>query len=196
MNPSDFEDDDNGGISFNELPPSVRAQAVQRMQQPQQQPVQPMARPVAPPPQMAQPAQYAPQYTQQPQQFAGPVPIETYPGQIYRPGGDQVFITPAVQPPAAPEKDNSTLLFLGATVLLAGVGYWAYSKMEKDRRKIRVGPPGGQTANYGDDGDDDGPGSDTDDGEPAGALDEYEDAGLPEKDVDPHEEGGIKLVKG
>lgn len=183
MNPSEFDDDsESGGISFNELPPSVR----ERMRPAQQAQI---PNPVQGPPQVQPQAVPVQNFGRQ-----GPVPIETYPGQIYRPGADQIPVTPAVPPPPpAPAKDNSTLLFLGATVLLAGVGYWAYTKMEKDRRKIRVGPPAGQTANYGDD---DGSDGDTDDGESRGPLDEYEDANLPEKDVDPHEEGGIKLVKG
>lgn len=125
-----------------------------------------------------------------------PVPIERY-----RDANPPMVPVPAppgqLVPVVTPEtpKDNSTLLFIAAAAVLSGLGYWAYTKMEKDKRKMRVGPPAGQTADYGDDDGDDS-GLDEDDGEPGGPLDAYEDAGLDEKDVDPHEEGGIKLVKG
>lgn len=179
MNPFD-EDSDSDGLSFNELPPSVRA----RMAQPQQ------ARP--------QMHQQVPAYAPQPQM--GLVPAGTV-EQVQQ--GRQIFqVQPTTSGPvtqAQPEaKDNSTLLFLGATVLLAGVGYWAYSKMESDR-KIRIGPPQLGRGKYRDDvddvGDDDGAGRYADE-ESGGPLDAYEDVGLDPKEVDPHEKGGIKLVKG
>jgi hypothetical protein len=103
---------------------------------------------------------------------------------------------PAPEAPAAPT-DNSPWLFIGATALIGALGWWAYSKMEKDR-KIRVGPPQLGRGKYGDDDDSgpyDGRGS-YDDEESGGPLDAYEDAGLDPKDVDPHEKGGIKLVRG
>jgi hypothetical protein len=55
-----------------------------------------------------------------------------------------------------------------------------------------VGPP---RAAYDDSGEAD-VGGDEDDGESAPPLDDYADAALPEKDVDPHEDGGIKMVRG
>jgi len=190
MNPADF-DDDNEGLSFNELPPSMRARAVQAQAptapqyvQPQVQPVQAQPRPQY----MPQPApQYVPQYPPQampPRYALAEAPALTPTGQA-----GQGAIYQVATPPAA--SDNSSWLFLGATVLLAGVGYWAYSKMEKDKRRIRVGPA---RPAYEDDGDDSG--ADEDAGESDGPLDEYEGAGLDPKDVDPHEDGGIKMVRG
>lgn len=204
MNPSDF-DDDGDSLSFSDLPPSVARQYAQQMAAfvaPTgiRSPV-PTGVSVSAPVTSAQPVPgpvLAPKgfvptgaVTRPGATAAVPVPVQQYrqtnPIQQVAPG--------QIAQPEAP-KDNSTLWFIGAALLLSGVGYWAYTKMEKDKRKIRVGPPGGQTASYGDD-DGDTSGSDDDDGEESGsALDAYEDAGLDPSDVDPHEEGGIKLVKG
>lgn len=208
MSPFDTEDDDSG-LSFNELPPSMRAQqapaygfTIPTGVRPNYLQLDTTGGSTAPT-QQAQPAQQ-PQggqgYTYMPPPSALPgaqtglplAPIgQAGQGQIYTPAVPQ---QPSVVPQPPPAKDNSAMMFILATAVLGGLGYWAYTKMEKDRRKIRVGPPAGQTADYGDDDDD----SDRDDdhGESAAPLDDYEDAGLPEKDVDPHEEGGIKLVKG
>lgn len=204
MNPFDMDNDDEGGISLSELPPSVRA----RMQ-PQPQPQLGVFVPPNVRPQPGMNAEPAPTQTAQPvTQPTGPtlVPYQLPPtatAQPYQPpplapvgqlgpGGPAGQIYTPVQPLPQPPQDKSTLMFIGATLLLGGLGYWAYSKMEKDSRKRGALPPPGQVSEY-DDGDSD---SDSDDGEPGGALDEYEDSALPEKDVDPHEEGGIKLVKG
>lgn len=219
MNPFDF-DDDGDSLSFSELPPSVARQYAQFSRALPTQPgpmpttpptvgprrpinpgtpVTPIAYPIPEMPPMQPPV------ASQPNPVTGggsgpvpggfiPVPVERYrdSNQPLQPAPGQLVPVPV---PEAP-KDNSTLWFIGAALLLSGVGYWAYTKMEKDKRKIRVGPPGGQTASYGDD-DGDTSGSDDDDSEESGsALDAYEDAGLDPADVDPHEEGGIKLVKG
>ena len=193
MNPGDF-DDDNEGLSFNDLPPSVRARAVQAQaaaRQPQAPPQPVMPQQAVQPP-MPQVPVYYPQQPQPPRYALAQVPVPIEQAQqaaMYQLAPGQM---PMLTPPPAPEpKDNSSWLFLGATVLLAGVGWWAYSKMEKDKRRIRVGPA---RAAYEDDGDYSG--SDEDAGDSGAPLDEYEGAGLDPKDVDPHEDGGIKMVRG
>jgi hypothetical protein len=194
VNPfDDMDNEDEGGVSFSELPPSVRArvqpqQAEQAQAQIPQQIPQPMPRPP--------PHAYAPQVHPQARPAYGAGPTQAPPlAPIGMVGTGQPIYQPVyaqtVPPPPAPPEDKSPLLFIGATLLLGGLGYWAYTKMEKDSRKRGALPRPGQVSDYGDDSD-----SDTDDGQSGGPLDDYEDSALPEKDVDPHEEGGIKLVKG
>jgi hypothetical protein len=117
-------------------------------------------------------------------------------GQFVPPGALGPALPPGFQLPQKPEPqaqaDNSPWLFLGATALLAGIGYWAYSKMEKEK-KGRPGAPQLGEGRYSYDGPEEGY---DDDPESGGPLDAYENVGLPARAVDPHEKGGIKLVKG
>lgn len=198
MNPSDFDDEDGGGLSFNELPPSARQRMAQQQAMPQpvglpslQMPQQPMM-PAYAAQQQAVYMPQAPAFAAGPQVLPAaspmhPVPVEQYQPPIYQ-------VQPQAQVLAQPKQDSMPWLFILATVALGGIGWWAYRKMEKDR-KFRVGPPSLPGGDYTDDGADD-EGADADDGESATPLDEYADAGLPEKDVDPHEDGGIKMVRG
>lgn len=198
MDPSDF-DNDGDGLSLNELPPSVRQRAMGAMG---------FTRPDMTP-QAPQPTGYV----QQPGPSTGPMPIEQY--QASQPG----LQTPGYGVPDAsaggnggalipngggktPSTDNTPWIMVGAVAVLGAIGWWAYSKMEKDK-KIRVGPPrmgddGGYGRGRGDDYDDgdDGLGYDDDGGDDGGALDAYAKVKKPRKMVDPHEKGGIKLVKG
>jgi len=192
MDPSDLDGED-GGLSFNELPPSVR----QRMQAQPQTAARPAYQPAP---------QQVPRYA-----MGGPIPVEQYQAQTavqqLGPAATSAyqFVPPNVPdlvhdnlPPGLrvrlPQEkpDNSPWLFLGATALLAGIGYWAYSKMEKEK-KGRPGPPQLGEGRYKYDGPEEGY---DDDPESDGPLDAYENVGLPARAVDPHEKGGIKLVKG
>jgi hypothetical protein len=182
LDPSDF-DGDSDGLSFNDLPPSVRQRAMGAMG---------YTRPDTG--QAPEPTVYGQQQTQP---SGTPMPVEEYraaqPGLQTTQGGSA-----GNTPPANPIADNAPWLMVGAVAVLGAIGWWAYSKMEKDK-KIRVGPPRMRDdgAYGGDDGgfDDDGPGyDDGDDGD--GPLDAYAKVKKPRKIVDPHEKGGIKLVKG
>jgi hypothetical protein len=189
MNPGDF-DGDGEGISFSELPPSVR----QRVAQAQAQ----SAEALAPNPAYSQfprptPEQRSPTPLNATGSPLAPIGLAGQQGEIYQqaPAGN------GAPPAAAAPTDNSPWLFIGATAILGALGWWAYSKMEKDK-KFRVGPPQLGKGKYGDD-DDSGPDDDRsryDDEESDGPLDAYEDMGLDPKEVDPHEKGGIKLVRG
>jgi len=203
VNPSDFDDSD-GGISFNELPPSVRqsygrapgptasASYVNTAATSSTSYVNTAATPA---PAGGRPVRPIPI-----EQYREVNPIRTVPGDSNQP--------PPPPPPEAPPSDKSGLMLIGATLVLGAIGWWAYSKMEKDK-KIRVGPPRMRDDgaygrdDFGDDagdgygrdyGDDDG--GDADNEESAAPLDAYARVRKPKKMVDPHEEGGIKLVKG
>jgi hypothetical protein len=181
-----FDEDDNDGLSFDELPPSVRRQVQQQ---------QPMATaPTYAQPQYAQPQMMPAQVGQpqmQPRLAAAPTALAPVPVEQYRQQQPIYQMAPAAAPVGQPAQDWTPWIFVVATAVLGGVGWWAYKKMEKDR-KFRVGPP---RAAYDDSGEAD-VGGDEDDGESAPPLDDYADAALPEKDVDPHEDGGIKMVRG
>lgn len=203
MNPSDFDDGD--GFSFDELPPSVRARYAQQQPPPQPAPGFGLratdlsaSGTVNTSTASAQPATGAQAMTAMVPmpvgQYVQSHPIQNIPGGL-PPGAD------GQAQGTQQSEDKSPWLFIGATALLGALGWWAYSKMEKEK-KIRVGPPQlGRGRDRGYDGDDHGgyggdDGDDYDDPYSDGPLDAYENVRKPKKMVDPHEKGGIKLVKG
>lgn len=189
MNPSDFDgfDGDEGGLSPLDLPPSLRARQPAPMN-PAGGTVQantsahggavaavPAYRAQPPPMALAQATQIPPMPPQGPAQGFGAPPT---PGQ---------------------PTDSSPWLFLGATALIGALGWWAYSKMEKEK-KFRVGPPQLGRGRFRDDRDDDRAGGfdDLDDGydDADDSLDAYADVAGAKKATRSHEKGGIKMVKG
>lgn len=128
-----------------------------------------------------------------------PVPVEQYQQQqpIMQVQGGPLpeqgvtFLPPQPQPGS--DTGKHTALFALVVAALGAVGWWAYKSMEKDR-KFRVGPKKMEDYEARDDDGD----SDADrDSESDSALDDYEDADVDEEvRSPPHEEGGIKLVRG
>lgn len=87
-------------------------------------------------------------------------------------------------PPAtAPEDNKRSMLFILGLVGMAGLGYWAYRKMKTDKPR----PSLAERLE-----------AEGDEGEAFDGLEDYEDVegDKPEELVDPHEEGGITIVKG
>lgn len=76
------------------------------------------------------------------------------------------------------------MLFIVGLLGMAGLGYWAWNKMKKDKPKPSLAE---RLEAQGDE-----------DGDSFDGLEEYEDVEgeRPEEMVDPHEEGGITIVKG
>lgn len=94
---------------------------------------------------------------------------------------------PEAEPPkpeAQPAGGPPPMLFIVGLLGMAGLGYWAYRKMSKEKPKPSL------AERLEAEGDDDGDAFD--------GLEEYEDVegDKPEEMVDPHEEGGITIVKG
>jgi hypothetical protein len=75
------------------------------------------------------------------------------------------------------------MLFIVGLLGMAGLGYWAYRKMSKEKPK----PSLAERLE-----------AEGDEPEAFDGLEEYEDVegDKPEELVDPHEEGGITIVKG
>lgn len=96
---------------------------------------------------------------------------------IPAPGPDAEPPKPEAQPSPPP------MLFIVGLLGMAGLGYWAYRKMSKEKPKPSLAE---RLEAEGDE-------VDAFDG-----LEEYEDfeGDKPEEMVDPHEEGGITIVKG
>lgn len=128
-------------------------------------------------------------------QESGPIPVEAFRQQqaIMRVAPPDGTMGQDQQQQQQQPADKTPLLYVLVVAALAGVGWWAYKSMEKDR-KFKLGSGPRRMEDYG--GDDEDAESDGD-SESAGALDEYEGADVDE-DVrsPPHEKGGIKLVKG
>jgi LPXTG-motif cell wall-anchored protein len=87
--------------------------------------------------------------------------------------------------PPTPATDDSkkSMLFILGLVGMAGLGYWAYRKMKTDKPKPTLAE---RLEAEGDEGD------------AFDGLEDYEEVegDKPEELVDPHEEGGITIVKG
>lgn len=102
----------------------------------------------------------------------------------------QVSTIPTPGPEAEPPKPQPQapsgpppILFIVGLLGMAGLGYWAYRKISKEKPKPTLAERLEAEDNEGDAFD---------------GLEEYEDVegDKPEEMVDPHEEGGITIVKG